>query len=183
MARPRKGLPTFKENPFLEADKGQVYTSKTKKVAIAPGDDILVNNETGEVRPTTITSFYEVDGDQFVKLYTNQIKALFDLSPSAYKFMEVIFVQVQNHALNGDTIYLNSQMAEEHFINTQRKPISKATFARVIRELIEKEIIAQSNKTNLYYINPRIFFNGDRVRFITEYKKKKKRKFSDDWKY
>ncbi|RVR17290.1 hypothetical protein EOL35_25750, partial [Escherichia coli] len=42
-----------------------------------------------------------------------------------------------------------------------------------IKELIEKKIIAKSVDKIVFYINPAIFFNGDRARFVTEVIKKK----------
>ena len=49
---------------------------------------------------------------------------------------------------------------------------SSATYYRVIEELIAKGFIAPSENTHLFF-NPAIFFNGDRVRFVTEIRRKK----------
>ena len=50
---------------------------------------------------------------------------------------------------------------------------SSATYYRVIEELIAKGFIAPSENTHLFFFNPAIFFNGDRVRFVTEIRRKK----------
>jgi predicted RecB family endonuclease len=51
--------------------------------------------------------------------------------------------------------------------------LSSPIFYRGIKELIEKKIIAKSVDKIVFYINPAIFFNGDRARFVTEVIKKK----------
>lgn len=42
-----------------------------------------------------------------------------------------------------------------------------------MEELIGKGFVAPSTNAPLYFINPAIFFNGDRVRFVTEIRRKK----------
>jgi hypothetical protein len=42
-----------------------------------------------------------------------------------------------------------------------------------LAELIGNEIIAMSDKPNIWYINPSVIFNGDRIAFIKEYNLKK----------
>jgi hypothetical protein len=39
-------------------------------------------------------------------------------------------------------------------------------------ELIKNKIIAPSVNSNLWFINPNVIFNGDRIAFIKEYKLK-----------
>lgn len=40
-------------------------------------------------------------------------------------------------------------------------------------ELTEKKFVAPSTDMNLWFINPAIFFNGDRIRFVTELRRRK----------
>ena len=83
-------------------------------------------------------------------------------------------VQVLLHQLgrarDRDTVYLNVSVAEQYFISTDQNPISKASYYNAMRELIQKGFIAESTNPNLYWINPALFFNGDRVRFVKEYR-------------
>ena len=82
-------------------------------------------------------------------------------------------VQVLLHQLgrarDRDTVYLNVSVAEQYFISTDQNPISKASYYNAMRELIQKGS-SQRAPTNLYWINPALFFNGDRVRFVKEYR-------------
>ena len=45
-----------------------------------------------------------------------------------------------------------------------------------IGELMANKIIAQSVNPNLWYINPNVIFNGDRIAFIKEYSLKQTKK-------
>ena len=46
-------------------------------------------------------------------------------------------------------------------------------------ELTEKGFVAPSVDTNLWFVNPAIFFNGDRVRFVTELQRKRKSRMQE----
>ena len=49
---------------------------------------------------------------------------------------------------------------------------SKATVYKGLAELVKSEIIARGPADNLWFINPLIMFNGDRVTFAKQYVKK-----------
>lgn len=51
---------------------------------------------------------------------------------------------------------------------------------RGLNELVKYKIVAPSAKIGAYYINPNFIFNGDRVRFITEIKRKRPYNLSDN---
>ena len=72
-----------------------------------------------------------------------------------------------------DKIYLNYNSVKEYFETQNAKSPAKSTYMTSLAELVEKGFIAPSINPNLYFTNPAIFFNGDRVRFVTEIRKKK----------
>ena len=41
--------------------------------------------------------------------------------------------------------------------------------AAVMKELVEKLFLAETQQGSVYFINPKLFFNGDRVEFITKF--------------
>jgi hypothetical protein len=156
-----------KENPFLESAITTVKTRK-KRLTVAQGSTII-DNETGEATAeTVIAQIVEVDEGQFVKLFTKDLEMFFDLSSAALKTFGLILKAVQTDAINRDRVYLN--YSDEEFLQTFK--LSKSVFYLGIAELIEKKFIAKSTLTNLYFINPALFFNGDRARFVKEYRVK-----------
>ena len=54
-----------------------------------------------------------------------------------------------------------------------------STIARTLLGLITKGIIARAETDGIYYINPNIFFNGDRVAFVKSYIMEKQESSTD----
>lgn len=116
----------------------------------------------------------EVDSDRFVKVFVGQLNAFYDLKPGSMKVLTMVLHEVAKpQNMNSDRIYLNYEMAVEHFHAEGAKPPAKGTFYTALAELTEKGFIAPATKLNLWFINPAIFFNGDRIRFTVELRKKR----------
>lgn len=166
----RIGVVKHKENPFLV--ENTVSTRKRRTVVGGKGMAI-VNTETGEVETAVeIVRVTTVDTEQFVKVFTQNLRVFFDLSSITIKLLEVLLSQVQK-APNTDKVMLNVSIAQDYFTETSREPISKASFHRAIKEMLDKNFVAETQLSGLFFINPNLFFNGDRVRFVTELQRKK----------
>lgn len=166
MARTR-AVTKHRENPFMADFRP---TTRKKRTAIS-ADRSIVNNKTGEVEDVAeICRVTQVDDEKFLKLFIRGVKAFFDLKPTTYRMVGALLNEVQK-SINTDVVYLNLETAAQYFEHTQQPPIKKTAFHSAINEMIEKGIIAQTTNTNQYYINPAIFFNGDRVRFVQEYRR------------
>ncbi|MFC0254472.1 hypothetical protein ACFFJK_21510, partial [Massilia consociata] len=102
----------------------------------------------------------------------SQIKAFFDLGQGAYRLMQIVFAITQRIPPHTDRIYMNPETLPEDL-----PAISNSAFYRALAELLEKGFLARvESDKHWYFINPTLFFNGDRVRFITEYQKPRKAK-------
>ena len=73
---------------------------------------------------------------------------------------------------NTDRIVLTEAIAREIAVANGQKPFGKTTYFRAVNELISLGFIAATTTPPFYFINPALVFNGDRVRFITELRKK-----------
>lgn len=172
----KKGVVSYRENPFLA---GSAMATKRKRVVVS-GGKAIVDTATGELENVAeVVMVQHVDGEQFVKLFTQNLRVFFDLTPGTMKLLQVLLAQVQK-APNTDRVMLNLTIAEDYFTSTKQPVMSKASFHRAVRELIEKQFIAETVLTGLYFINPNLFFNGDRVRFVSEIRKEKSRKEADE---
>lgn len=166
----RRGLPRYKINPFvndnlitqLSGQKNVYYTQNTQNT--------LIDLETGELSPAqlTITKKIRADRETFVKLYTNHLTAFFELSQTANRLLQFVLYLTQETAINKDKIYVSLIDAQEFFISNNSK-ISRSSFYNAMKELVEKLFIAETNQTNWYFINPSLFFNGDRIEFLTQF--------------
>jgi hypothetical protein len=74
---------------------------------------------------------------------------------------------------DGDQVYLTEKQLGETLKNHGLKAPSSASYYRALEELITKGFVAPSTNPPLFFINPAIFFNGDRVRFVTEIRRKR----------
>lgn len=157
----------YDSNPFIGS--GAEY-KRAKKRTVVKGGKLIVDQETGEYEEMAeLVTTHEVDGEQFVKLYTKELKLLFSLSPSAMKVLQVVLEQVQG-AIGRDTILLNMTIVEKYFSKVDAKPVGRTTFYRCVNEMISKGFIAPATDSrDLFFINPNLFFNGDRVRLVKEY--------------
>lgn len=168
----------YKNNPFLENMIVPVKDRKVQLSKLGKEQNVLVNQATGEVHGTHVTTHKRVDAEQFVKLFTANIALTFDLSAQGIKTFSVLLWSMQNSALQKDVVYLDTHVRED-FLNAHKdspKPLklSQPTFARGLAELTKARIIAKTIRQGCYWINPNFVFNGDRVAFTTIIEKRDK---------
>jgi hypothetical protein len=160
----RKALKKYETNPLLSS-LDIVIKERTVKVG---SERHLIDASTGEI--TNINAIYQrktVDSERFAKVYLDGVTKAFELGSAARKVFSIVLKTCQKDT---DKLYLNFMVAQ----STQNiDGLSERTFQRGVAELIEKGFIASSKMPSMFWINPHLFFNGDRVRFITEYTKQK----------
>lgn len=161
----------YKTNPFLE---GMIIPVKGKQVRLSKlgrDDNVLINQNTGEVLGTHVTTYKAVDGEQFVKLFTANIALTFDLKAPGIKALSVLVWSVQNKGLSKDEVPLDTlvlnEFTEAHATKEPPLRLSSATFLRGLAELVKAQIIAKTMRQGWYFINPNFMFNGDRIAFTT----------------
>lgn len=158
-------------NPFCFETELKIETRK-KNLTVSRGTELIERKDTSKSYFANIVHTQEVDKEEFIKLYTSQIKAYFDLTKTAYKVF-FIFLRIYQDAIGKDHFYLSCKKAMSLAEKIDHFVLSESIFYRGIKELIEKRIIAKTNEKNWYFINPAIVFNGDRARFVSEIIKKK----------
>jgi Firmicute plasmid replication protein (RepL) len=162
---PKTGVRNAKKweaSPFIEP---LVIKTRGKKMTVARGSTI-VDLDTGEIEGRTeIQQVVEVDEGQFIKLFTKDLSIWFDLNKSALRVFGALLATVQSTAIGRDLVFFDyEQKATEEF------KMSKQTFYRGVDELINKGFIARHKSAGWYFINPAMFFNGNRARFVKEYR-------------
>lgn len=166
-------LERFKTNPFVEEMMIPMKGQSVRISHLGCDDNVLINQSTGEVHGTHVTTYRQVDGEQFIKLFTANIALTFDLSSAGIKAFNVLIWVVQHQAISKDVVVLDQMMLED-FLEVQRRPLklSLATFKRGLNELERSQIIAKTMRKGWYFINPNFVFNGDRIAFTTLIDKK-----------
>lgn len=159
-----------KENPFMKQAIEDIENHVVKKYKSSTGSDkkavvAVADTDTGEVFRTSFIRQIEVDEEQFAKLYLNNFAAFFDLSQAAIRVFGYIMTCMKP---KNDMIMFILEDCLEY-----TKYTSKGTVYRGLAELVKAEIIARGINENLWFINPLIVFNGDRVSFTKTYARKK----------
>lgn len=155
--------PVHHRNPFADT----MVFEKRKKMVHATGfkRQQIVDDETGEVTGhTQMVEYREVDREKFVKLYSENMRFFFDLSKSEMAcFMYLL------HMARKDKDMVQFVLSDASAITGIKdyKTINKA-----VCKLIAKNIIARTETQSVYFINPSIFFNGNRATFVKEIRSK-----------
>jgi hypothetical protein len=150
-------LPKHKESPFL-MDLFLKRSDKRKKIVASGIKYGAFDQGTGEVHEGAIAQqivFEEVDTEEFTKVYDSFLKTLFDLTPRAYKMMRYFMGSLK---FGEHQVIYNPREAKEITGYT-----SKATIVGALAELANKGVIARSEMQNIYFINPKCMFKGDRI--------------------
>jgi hypothetical protein len=160
------------ENPFVSQAIDTVNKNVVKKykTATKTGEKAILKaiDENGEILGhTQFIRQIEVDEEQFAKLYLSNFSAFFDLKQPAIRVFGYVLKQL---VPNKDEFIF---IIEDCMKYTHYK--SKASVFEGLAELIHNQIIARGKKDILYYVNPMVVFNGNRITFAKTYVRAKKK--------
>lgn len=148
---------------------------KTKRRYVKTGTaSELVDLGTGElVQTSSIYTIEDRDDAGFVKVFAAGVAAAFDLSRTGYRvFQAVLSVYEQQPMRQGFADHVELSWFNEGLCG-RSIDMSEKTFQRGLKELLAKNFLSPRSP-NTFWVNPSLFFRGDRVRFITEYRRKKR---------
>lgn len=172
-----KGKPSslerYETNPFLDEFKLSVRSKQVRVSKLGPDNNVLINNDTGEVKGTFVGTYKQVDDEQFLKLFTSNIALTFDLKASGIKALNVVCWLMQSKSIQKDIILIDKYTLID-FNKTHNKKLSRAVLYRGIEDLINNKILARNQREGQYFINPNFIFNGDRMVFATVIERKKR---------
>lgn len=170
----RQKIIRYEENPFIDNMIVPIKGQKIQISRLGRDDNILVNQSTGEVQGTHVTTYKNVDTEQFVKLFTANIALTFELGAAGIKAFGVLAWILQDRSISKDLVPLDKFVLED-FLKAQEKKLalSQATFSRGLAELERAKIIAKHLRQGWYFINPNFVFNGDRIAFTSIIERKK----------
>lgn len=165
------------KNPFVERAIEEVNGHIVKKYKTASKTDQratlqAIDPKTGEfIGHTTFVRQIEVDEDKFTKIYLSQFSAFFDLKTQGVR----VFGYIMTKLIPGhDTFQFFLKEALKY---TGYK--TKESIYQGLAQLVAAEIIARTEHDVIYFINPLVAFNGNRVTYAKTYVKKKKEKDPD----
>ena len=167
----RYGVDIYEDNPFLESFGIMIR----KKSSIVASGLKITDTESEDVSVGIIGQITEVDTENFLKIYTQNVQAFFDLSATAQRLLPPLMWEIQQQSKDIAHVFFTHKQAVKACKRLNLQAPSQPTFARGIKELIQKDFLAvNAMGVGWFWINPSILFNGDRVRFVKEYRLKRK---------
>lgn len=157
-------------NPLIKPTEVPV---KRKRVRSSLAGKQLVDANTGQLEATAVIHQIEdKDTDEFVKVFAAGIAASYELSRTGQRVFQAILQEYEQTPMTrgyADSIYL---AWFDGGLSGRKIDMSEYTFKRGLRELLDKSFIAPQ-APNVFWVNPALFFKGDRVMLIREYRKQK----------
>ena len=157
------GVDTYSTNPFW---KDTVIKVGKKRINVAGGYHTSADGS--QTEHSGIHVVHPVDKSEFIKIYTKNVKAIFDLKPSAQRVLQYVMVELQKTP-GADAIYL-AWIGVEEYLSAEQVSMGRSSFHRALKELLKNKFLAESTKPSMYWFNTNLFFNGDRMTFINEYR-------------
>lgn len=157
------------KNPFLEKAIQAIEGGIVRKYRSASRCDqkaiLQAVDSNGEILGhTSFIRQIEVDEEKFAKFYLSHFSSFFDLNPSSIKVFSYILKQLEP---GKDMVLFFLGDCIKHTGYKTAKPIYQG-----LSHLIASEIIARGRYDNIYFINPLVVFNGNRVTFAKSYVKR-----------
>ena len=156
-------------NPLMEPQQ-----LKTKRRLVKSGrSEDLVNPATGEI--TGVAAIHQIeerDDAEFVKVFAAGVAAGYELTKTAQRVFQVVLDQYQRTPMSRGYADAVNLFWFGDGIEGRDVGMSEYTFKRGLRELLDKGFLYPKDSAS-FWTNPALFFKGDRVLFIKEYRRRK----------
>jgi hypothetical protein len=155
-------------NPLMQPSE---VRTKRRYVRSGRGED-LINPATGEIHGVaTIHQVEERDDAEFVKVFAAGVAASYELTKTAQRVFQVVLDLYQQTPMargyaDSVELYWFGNGVEGVDVGIKEK-----TWQRGLKELLIKRFLSPKTPTS-FWVNPALFFKGDRVLFVKEYRRK-----------
>lgn len=155
-------------NPLLEPQEVKLK----RRYVRTTGRQDLVNPSTGELAGVAaIHMVEEKDDAEFVKVFADGVKAAFGLTRTGSRVFQAVLEIYQSTSMKGGYAEAVELFWFNEGLSGRDVDMSEDTFKRGLRELLDKGFLAPRVASS-FWVNPSLFFKGDRVAFIKEYRRK-----------
>jgi hypothetical protein len=137
------------------------HITKPSRRKIGTDQKGLVIDGHGEILGAGVAvsyEFEEVDKERFVKLYLAGLKQAVGLSKAGLAVFQIVYDQLRNKKEN-DMVYMVAAGSG----------LSRPTYHRGLRELLEREFLYRSPNPTGFWVNIKYMFNGNRIAFVKGY--------------
>lgn len=168
--------PAYENNPFVEEALEGIQKQTVRRTRVIRPDEglskqvqqIVVNADGEATGYGAFMQYIEVDEEQFAKVYLSQFAAFWELSKPAIRVFGYILSALKP---GQDRLIFRMDKALAYTNYSHRSHVLTG-----LSNLVECGIIARTayEYEYEYFINPLVFFNGNRVTFAKTYIRKKK---------
>lgn len=164
----RENVVPSKENPWA-GDLAHTIKKGSRMTGFAASSShSLVNTKTGEMSPDmAVVGFRKVvDKEEFIKFFGAGIEEVFELPKGAKDLFRTILKAYLEAKNQPDQLYINFESIVDDYGYSK----SRTTYTNSLNELCTKGFLAPvERRDNLYWINPNLFYKGDRIRLVKEF--------------
>lgn len=158
---PRPRAAAQAQNPFV----GDMTIRTKKRRSTLEGKTFT--DEDGQEHDAETNMVEFLDTAPFIKLFTENLSPFLALSYGGLKLLLVVISELATSP-GKDEIYLNENSAIDPA--TGSEILSRSAFYRAVSDLVKHKFIAeQHHRPHMYFVNPNLIFNGDRVKFANSY--------------
>lgn len=157
-------FPKHDKNPFTDKFAMSVLDGKGNKVikyarkdgqVISPQGEILSNGE------LILGREYKVDKQKFIKIYVESLMLFSDLSKRAI----ILFASVLQRLEKDQAVVF---LVPSDLVRDM--DVTEPTYYRALGELLNASVLARHSASSvIYFINPALIFNGDRMTLVNRY--------------
>lgn len=157
------------KNPFFDDLYLNMKTGKRTQSFISSHERVI-DLETGEHKRNKHVRMgvsKVVDKEEFVKFFAGGLTSVLGLSKTAQDlFIQVLLPAYLAQKMTAEKIYINFAMAQSEYSYAK----SQTTFKNGINQLQNNSFIVPiANMPSWFWINPTMFFKGDRISIVNDY--------------
>lgn len=152
-----------KVNPFVDETVQHIVRGNRTIFMGSQKEGVnLVDKSSSEiVGHSVFAKTVKLDKTEFRKVYVSSISSWFGLSKTGIKVFGYVLASIRP---NSDVFFMDYDDCSEF---TSYK--SKKSIVDGLKELIENKFIARGPNNYTYFINPTIFFNGNRLTYVNSF--------------
>lgn len=163
-------------NPLMEPQEIRVQ----RRYVRTRGGQEMVNPRTGELAGVAVIQIVEERDDaEFVKVFAEGVRAAFELTRTGYRVFQAVLAIYQSTSMKGGYAEAVELFWFDSGLNGHAIDMSEKTFQRGLKELLAKGFLAPRMASS-FWVNPSLFFKGDRVAFVKEYRRRAAREVARD---
>ncbi len=164
----RRGFPIYETNPSVIGP----FPVRIKRSDVQAGQSVyMVAPGTGDIVGRGAFGFVkekEVDSEEFVKVYLDGVRKYGELKKAGALIFEFVYRELSGkEGKDKDTVMLNYLLAKRW-----KPDLTERTYFRGMNELLAKDFLYRTMAADVYFVNVRFMFNGDRLVLVASYRRK-----------